>query len=236
MLLYAVTIFLSAFLLFQIEPIIAKSIVPWFGGSAAVWTTCLLFFQLVLLGGYLYAHGTIRYLQPKMPRRGCTSGCWLVSLLALHVLPRAEPEADGGRGADAGDPAAAAGDRRPALPAAVHDRAAAPGLVRGPAPGGSGGGLPVPAVRTIELRVPAGPAVLPRGDRAGADHQAAGVDLVGRLRRLRRPVRRRRLAVTVGGPGTRAEEGAEDTHRAGLEAVAGLDRAWPPSPRPCCWR
>ena len=85
--LYAATIFLSAFLLFQIEPIIAKSIVPWFGGSAAVWTTCLLFFQLVLLGGYLYAHGTIRYLQPKAQAR-LHIGLLAVSLLALHVLPR----------------------------------------------------------------------------------------------------------------------------------------------------
>ena len=46
MLLYAITILLSAFLLFQVQPIIAKIILPWFGGSAAVWTTCLLFFQL----------------------------------------------------------------------------------------------------------------------------------------------------------------------------------------------
>ena len=60
--LYALTIFLSAFLLFQVQPIIAKIILPWFGGSAAVWTTCLLFFQMVLLLGYLYAHGSIRYL------------------------------------------------------------------------------------------------------------------------------------------------------------------------------
>ena len=56
MLLYAVTILVSAFLLFQVQPVIAKIILPWFGGSAAVWTTCLLFFQMVLLLGYLYAH------------------------------------------------------------------------------------------------------------------------------------------------------------------------------------
>ena len=52
----ALSIFLSAFLLFQVEPIIARFLVPWFGGSAAVWTACLLFFQIALLGGYLYAH------------------------------------------------------------------------------------------------------------------------------------------------------------------------------------
>ncbi len=67
--LYAVTIFLSAFLLFQLQLIIAKVILPWFGGSAAVWTTCLLFFQVVLLLGYLYAHWSIRSLSPKAQRR-----------------------------------------------------------------------------------------------------------------------------------------------------------------------
>jgi hypothetical protein len=54
MALYPLTVFL-AFLLFLVQPIIAKQILPWFGGSAAVWTTCLVFFQAVLLGGYAYA-------------------------------------------------------------------------------------------------------------------------------------------------------------------------------------
>ncbi len=57
---YAVTIFLSAFLLFLVQPIIAKQILPWFGGSAAVWTTCLVFFQSILLAGYAYADLTNR--------------------------------------------------------------------------------------------------------------------------------------------------------------------------------
>lgn len=64
-LLYAATIFLSAFLLFQVQPIIGKMILPWFGGSAAVWSTCMLFFQVLLLLGYLYAHLTTRYLTPR---------------------------------------------------------------------------------------------------------------------------------------------------------------------------
>ena len=54
--LYGVTIILSAFLLFLIQPIFAKLILPWFGGSSAVWTTCLVFFQTALLAGYFYAH------------------------------------------------------------------------------------------------------------------------------------------------------------------------------------
>ena len=66
MLLYALTILVSAFLLFQVQPVIAKIILPWFGGSAAVWTTCLLFFQMVLLLGYLYAHAVIRHLKPRV--------------------------------------------------------------------------------------------------------------------------------------------------------------------------
>src|SRR5580692_5417362 len=66
MLLYAITIFLSAFLLFQVQPLIAKIILPWFGGSAAVWNAAMLFFQLVLLAGYAYAHLSIRFLKSKV--------------------------------------------------------------------------------------------------------------------------------------------------------------------------
>jgi hypothetical protein len=54
--LYAVSIFLAAFLLFQVQPLIAKYILPWYGGSPAVWTTCMLFFQALLLAGYAYSH------------------------------------------------------------------------------------------------------------------------------------------------------------------------------------
>ena len=53
----AATIFLSAFLLFQVQLILAKALLPWFGGTPAVWTTCMMFFQVLLLGGYAYAHG-----------------------------------------------------------------------------------------------------------------------------------------------------------------------------------
>ena len=54
--LLAATVFLSAFLLFQVQPIIGKYILPWFGATPGVWATALLFFQLMLLGGYAYAH------------------------------------------------------------------------------------------------------------------------------------------------------------------------------------
>src|SRR2546426_1804829 len=53
---YAAAILVGSFLLFQVQPMIARFILPWFGGSPAVWTTCLLFFQVALLAGYAYAH------------------------------------------------------------------------------------------------------------------------------------------------------------------------------------
>ncbi len=54
--LFATTVFLSAFLLFQIQPVVAKMILPWFGGSSSVWSTCIVFFQAELLLGYAYVH------------------------------------------------------------------------------------------------------------------------------------------------------------------------------------
>jgi SAM-dependent methyltransferase len=63
--LYAATIFFSAFLLFLLQPITAKQILPWFGGSAAVWTTSLFFFQTTLLLGYAYSDAVARRLPPK---------------------------------------------------------------------------------------------------------------------------------------------------------------------------
>ena len=65
---FAATILLSAFLLFLIQPLISKYILPWFGGGTAVWTAAMMFFQLVLLGGYLYAHGLSR-LSPHVQAR-----------------------------------------------------------------------------------------------------------------------------------------------------------------------
>ncbi len=60
MLLFAISIFLSAFLLFQIQPLIGKFILPWFGGTPAVWSTAMLFFQVLLTGGYAYAYWLVK--------------------------------------------------------------------------------------------------------------------------------------------------------------------------------
>ncbi|HEY6350096.1 MAG TPA: fused MFS/spermidine synthase [Candidatus Angelobacter sp.] len=63
--LFGITIFLSAFLLFLVQPILGKIVLPWFGGSAGVWAACLLYFQASLLAGYAYAHCLRRFLRPK---------------------------------------------------------------------------------------------------------------------------------------------------------------------------
>lgn len=83
---YALTIVVSALLLFQVQPVIAKIILPWFGGSAAVWTTCLLFFQVVLLLGYSYAHASVRYLRPRMQML-LHVGLLLATALVLPIYP-----------------------------------------------------------------------------------------------------------------------------------------------------
>src|SRR5688572_25083253 len=62
---FAVAIFLNAALLFSVQPLFTKMVLPLLGGSPAVWNTCLLFFQTLLLAGYLYAHVTSRWLSPR---------------------------------------------------------------------------------------------------------------------------------------------------------------------------
>jgi len=84
---YAGTIFLSAFLLFLVQPVVAKQILPWFGGSAAVWTTCMVFFQSILLAGYAYADFTSRL---GLRRQAVVHAVLLaVSLALLPILPDA---------------------------------------------------------------------------------------------------------------------------------------------------
>ncbi len=96
--LYALAIFLNAFLLFQVQPLIGKFILPWFGGAAAVWTVCLLFFQVALLLGYLYAHILTRRAAPRWQAR-IHIGLLALSFLVLPILPRETWKSTGG-----GDP------------------------------------------------------------------------------------------------------------------------------------
>jgi hypothetical protein len=76
---YPLTVLLSAFLLFELQPIIGRMVLPWFGGSAAVWTICMLFFQALLLLGYLYAHTVVIWFSANAQR-------WIhLSLIGVSV-------------------------------------------------------------------------------------------------------------------------------------------------------
>ena len=85
---FVLAIFLSAFLLFQVQPIIARYILPWYGGSPAVWTSCMLFFQVGLLAGYAYAHLLVSWFRDR-PRwqAGIHLGLLVVSLFLLPITP-----------------------------------------------------------------------------------------------------------------------------------------------------
>jgi hypothetical protein len=83
---YGLVIFASAFLLFQVQPILGKMILPWFGGSAGVWIVCLLFFQVVLLMGYLYANLLTRMLRPRA-QVSVHAALLFASLLVLPIVP-----------------------------------------------------------------------------------------------------------------------------------------------------
>ncbi|MDH5264204.1 MAG: hypothetical protein OEX21_05580, partial [Betaproteobacteria bacterium] len=86
MLLHAATIFLSAFLLFLVQPVLAKQILPWFGGAAVVWTTCMVFFQFVLLLGYAYSHWlTTKVASPR--QNWIHIGLLVASLAFLPIMP-----------------------------------------------------------------------------------------------------------------------------------------------------
>ena len=80
---YALTIFVSAFLLFQVQPLIGRYVLPWFGGGPSIWTTCMLFFQLVLLGGYVYSH----LLSTRLNVRSQIATHLAVLALSLFFLP-----------------------------------------------------------------------------------------------------------------------------------------------------
>jgi SAM-dependent methyltransferase len=86
-LVYGLAIFASAFLLFQVQPLITKIILPWFGGVAAVWTVCLLFFQVALLLGYFYAHALASRFHPRTQGR-IHAALLAASFLTLPILPK----------------------------------------------------------------------------------------------------------------------------------------------------
>ena len=96
--LFAATIALSALLLFLVQPIIAKQILPWFGGSAGVWSVCMVFFQSTLLAGYAYAHFTTRRLTPRRQFQ-VHAALLVLSLAVLPIIPSAALKPVGGQDA-----------------------------------------------------------------------------------------------------------------------------------------
>ncbi len=86
-LLLALTIFVSAFLLFQVQPLISKFILPWFGGSPAVWTTAMLFFQCTLFMGYVYSHFLFCRLRLSNQVRVHLVLLAIASVMAFFVIP-----------------------------------------------------------------------------------------------------------------------------------------------------
>src|SRR5215470_16515999 len=69
LLVFALTLFVSATLLFIVEPMVGKMMLPLLGGTPAVWNTCMVFFQAVLLAGYFFAHASTRWLGPRRQAR-----------------------------------------------------------------------------------------------------------------------------------------------------------------------
>ena len=190
MLLYALTIFLGAFLLFQIQPMIGKYVLPWFGGAPAVWSTCLVFFQLVLLAGYLYAHA----LATRVPRR---------AVRAVHCdpspgFPRRHGRASPSRGARRSFPALPGNlptpglpseessrildrRRRPSLSPALLDEPLDPILGRAHSPDRPH----LPPLRPLQPRLAPRPGHLPHPRRALHPSPPPILALVGSLRCLR---------------------------------------------------
>ena len=94
--LHAAAIFLGSFLLFLVQPLVARQMLPWFGGAASVWTVCMVFFQVALLAGYAYAHLVTRYVAPR-PRAALHVALLTLSLLWLPIAADAswKPAGDG---------------------------------------------------------------------------------------------------------------------------------------------
>jgi hypothetical protein len=186
-LLPALVIFLGAFLLFQVQPLMGKFLLPWFGGGPGVWTTCLLFFQTLLLGGYAYAH----WLTSRLDLRRQSTvhlGLLVAAIVCLPIMPGAgwKPagsEAPIGRillllAANVGLPYLALSATGPLVQRWFS--------LSHPA---------LPALRAFQRRVAARAGELPVCLRAAGLAHRAWLGLVGRTRRVRRIVRRADVAV-----------------------------------------
>ena len=177
---FAATIFVSAFLLFQVQPLVSKCILPWFGGTPAVWTTCMLFFQTLLFLGYAYAHFSAQRLSPRA-QAIVHLALIVLALVFLRVVPSEawKPmDSDAARAANLG---AVGGDGGAAVLRAIVDGATATGLVRADVCESDA----VSVVRAVERGVVAGAAQLSVLFRAEVRYSAPGNDLDGGVCGLR---------------------------------------------------
>lgn len=174
----AATVFLGAFLLFQLQPIVAKAILPQFGGAPAVWTTCMLFFQSLLLAGYAYAHASTRALPPRI------QGALHLVLVAIALL-WLPIESDATSATGSPSPVAhilAVLARSVALPYFVL--CASTPLLQAWTALDRGSSSPY-RLYALSNAVDARPVELSNRDRAVAHDLRPGARVVGRLRRLR---------------------------------------------------
>ena len=191
---FAATILTSAFLLFEVQPLLSKFILPWFGGSPAVWTTAMLFFQVMLFAGYAYAHLLTRLFTPRW-QAIVHSGLLVTAACLLPIAPDAA-----WKPTDAGEPTG--GSWRCWSCASACPIWCWPRPVRWSKPG-----MPrlseivaLSAVRAVECRFVGGTAQLSVLFRAGTRHFEPGLVVVGWLSGLRRALCR---AAVGGKPGDR---------------------------------
>jgi hypothetical protein len=191
--LYAVAIFISAFLLFQIQLIISKYILPWFGGTASVWTTSMLFFQLrapdldpiIIKGPGAFAH---RFAGVGSPGHGLGGGP-----LALARDARLGLEASRSRFPGLANHSSADGRRGPALSGAQRDQPVATGLVFARLPQL----VALPAVCTVQCRIASRIGCLPVRHRAAGNRGRPGLDVGASVRGIRGLLLRLRVAGAI---------------------------------------
>jgi len=226
MLIYALAVLVGAFLLFQVEPVIGKIVLPWYGGSAAVWTACFGVLQVALLAGYLYAHALIRYLKPRA-QAALHVGLLALSALTLACTERQSEALQCGR-SDVEHSATAGAHHRAALLPAGHHRPAGAGMVRAPLRRVD----TLLAICALQRRFHVGAAELSVPDRAGIHYPGTGAHVVVGIRGVRGGVRRG--GAGLAGARDRAPEEPEYRNPAGASMRCGwrCRRAH----RRCCWR
>ncbi len=190
--------FSSAFLLFQLQPMIGRYILPWFGGGPAVWTSCLLFFQACLLAGYAYAHWLGSLAECAASGRcshGAAAGVARVSAPAPEC---SDLEAGFNHRSFRPDLTSANRYSRRSLPVIVCDGAAAAALVRDERFRGRSRQVALAIVCSFKFRIVSRVAELSVRFRAVTAATHARFDLVRPVSGVRRPVRIRGVADAVG--------------------------------------